>query len=931
MAQQLINTGTAALAGDGESIRSAFIKINNNFTELYESGGVDLTNVSSHILPSNNLTYDLGSTSSQWRSLYVGTSTIYIGGTPLTVADGELLVGGNPVQGDTGNIEFRNDSLNSLNGITISNASQTTAATAQITVPANGSGSVSITNSGTSWAFGNDGSLIFPDGSIQTTASRATTSTLFNGTFTFSLNSIGDLTLPTGWRISSNRIDTGLGTTVTSISLITESLSVDRRLEIYSESNRLHLDTQSPTTELYIGDNSQFIALEQNGEIFVSGQNGVSIHGQGANSTSRIVIPGNTDSLSTPVFIINTGSPGVIIRSGATLRNWQFRGSDGALVFPDNTVQTTAWTGSAPTGTITFSTDTLRNTTSLGGRVQIQTASQQGDPDKTWSFDHGGAGSLILTEGSSVRAKHGFNILATEPEFVNFTSINDFDSLSFLDLTNIVIINPEETILAAIDPSTSTCVALTGTTVRIMLNNGIVKNYQLTSTFVGEQNNPYYGLPVWTGTIPNSGISSTSIKEVSIEYSANWRFDTDGNLTFPDGTIQTTAARETTSTLVNGTYTVSLSNVGLTQFPAVSGESLFIQGSEIGSINASIGVSTVNDIILNAGILGNPKQWRFNANGLTTFPDGTTSTGATIFANSSSYKIQTISFGGSPSNVVSTYEFGVASITIPGNGIIYNEGQAGSWALDGVNGMFSFPNNSRISYGLNNAGLTEDDLKIQAINTGNVVISANGADWVFGTDGNLTFPSGSDITFDNSATSYIYGVTGIEFADGTTMTTAVVGGGGVTSITAGTGTFINTSTGAVTIWTTATGGGGSVLEETFESKTSATSVVVHDCTTNRLFYHTNITNTFTANLTNLSLASGEATNVTLVLQQGATARMCNAIQIAGTSTGVTLSWQGSASAPFGNASRIDVISFSILCTATNSYQVLGMMTSFGGA
>jgi hypothetical protein len=59
--------------------------------------------------------------------------------------------------------------------------------------------------------------------------------------------------------------------------------------------------------------------------------------------------------------------------------------------------------------------------------------------------------------------------------------------------------------------------------------------------------------------------------------------------------------------------------------------------------------------------------------------------------------------------------------------------------------------------------------------------------------------------------------------------------------------------------------------------------------------------------------------------------MCNAIQIAGTSTGVTLSWQGSASAPFGNASRIDVISFSILCTATNSYQVLGMMTSFGGA
>ncbi len=35
MAQQIINTGTADLAGDGESIRSAFQKVNSNFLELY--------------------------------------------------------------------------------------------------------------------------------------------------------------------------------------------------------------------------------------------------------------------------------------------------------------------------------------------------------------------------------------------------------------------------------------------------------------------------------------------------------------------------------------------------------------------------------------------------------------------------------------------------------------------------------------------------------------------------------------------------------------------------------------------------------------------------------------------------------------------------------------------------------------------------------
>jgi hypothetical protein len=36
MVQQVINTGSGELSGDGESIRNAFIKINENFTELYQ-------------------------------------------------------------------------------------------------------------------------------------------------------------------------------------------------------------------------------------------------------------------------------------------------------------------------------------------------------------------------------------------------------------------------------------------------------------------------------------------------------------------------------------------------------------------------------------------------------------------------------------------------------------------------------------------------------------------------------------------------------------------------------------------------------------------------------------------------------------------------------------------------------------------------------
>lgn len=97
MAKQTINVGSGEFAGDGEALRSAFIKINNNFTELYtaDENVPVLTTVTSHIIPASNQTYDLGSTSSQWRSLYVSSATIFIGGKPLTITNsGTLSVNG---------------------------------------------------------------------------------------------------------------------------------------------------------------------------------------------------------------------------------------------------------------------------------------------------------------------------------------------------------------------------------------------------------------------------------------------------------------------------------------------------------------------------------------------------------------------------------------------------------------------------------------------------------------------------------------------------------------------------------------------------------------------------------------------------------------------------------------------------------------------
>jgi hypothetical protein len=61
------------------------------------------TQISGHVTPSANVTYDLGSPAKAWRSLYVSNNTIYIGGKALTVAqNGSVLVDGEPISAGGG-------------------------------------------------------------------------------------------------------------------------------------------------------------------------------------------------------------------------------------------------------------------------------------------------------------------------------------------------------------------------------------------------------------------------------------------------------------------------------------------------------------------------------------------------------------------------------------------------------------------------------------------------------------------------------------------------------------------------------------------------------------------------------------------------------------------------------------------------------------
>lgn len=115
------------------------------------------------------------------------------------------------------------------------------------------------------------------------------------------------------------------------------------------------------------------------------------------------------------------------------------------------------------------------------------------------------------------------------------------------------------------------------------------------------------------------------------------------------------------------------------------------------------------------------------------------------------------------------------------------------------------------------------------------------------------------------------------------------------------------------------------VSETFTTLNAATGVVTHNCSLGHIFNHTNLAANFTVNLTNLALDAGSATTVTLILNQGGTARIPNALQIAGAAQ--TINWQGGSTPP-GNANKKDIVSFSVLNNG-GAYTVFGQLVSFG--
>lgn len=128
MSQIIIDTGNVANDGTGSTLRQAFADVNSMFTEVYNAGpvssnvaianntiattvlnsdlilapsGIGNVQSNSHVIPGFDDVYDLGSPTSRWNTIYVGTGGIDSDG-PVTFSNvfvGNLSASGN-ITGD---------------------------------------------------------------------------------------------------------------------------------------------------------------------------------------------------------------------------------------------------------------------------------------------------------------------------------------------------------------------------------------------------------------------------------------------------------------------------------------------------------------------------------------------------------------------------------------------------------------------------------------------------------------------------------------------------------------------------------------------------------------------------------------------------------------------------------------------------------------
>lgn len=122
------SVNTANIAGNttieldtaGDTV--VLVYTNSKWAPISSTSALDLSSVAANIIPSADSTFNLGSPSNQWKSLYVSNNTIFIGGTAVTVDGGELIVGSGEASANLATVSYVDAAVANVGGGDVSSA-----------------------------------------------------------------------------------------------------------------------------------------------------------------------------------------------------------------------------------------------------------------------------------------------------------------------------------------------------------------------------------------------------------------------------------------------------------------------------------------------------------------------------------------------------------------------------------------------------------------------------------------------------------------------------------------------------------------------------------------------------------------------------------------------------------------------------------------
>lgn len=188
MSKQVINVGTAANDGTGDTLRAACVKINSNFTEVYDTvqAAFDRANTANTISVQSaydhaNAAYDFANTSaananSLFWSSFASVNVAFESANNFTSNVERIAISANNVCANLANVAlsgeyadlidsptdisyFTND-VRYVNYILASNTIRANIVSSNVTLP------VRVTANLKHWEFGTEGSLLFPAGGL---------------------------------------------------------------------------------------------------------------------------------------------------------------------------------------------------------------------------------------------------------------------------------------------------------------------------------------------------------------------------------------------------------------------------------------------------------------------------------------------------------------------------------------------------------------------------------------------------------------------------------------------------------------------------------------------------------------------------------------------------------------------------------------------